>query len=55
MLNFRYWPDEGLTAAQDGDGLVFHTESDSLLFHACQTLAGQLYPQTYVREQRANR
>lgn len=43
IINFRYWEDESSTAG--GDGLVFRTESGSLLFHTCQVLAGQLYPQ----------
>ncbi|MBE0696413.1 MAG: hypothetical protein IH586_05770, partial [Anaerolineaceae bacterium] len=45
VLNFRYWSEDDAIAAHDDDGLVFRTESDSLLFHACETLAGQLYPQ----------
>ena len=38
-LRFRYWMDE------DGvDGMCFTTENHSLLFHACQLMAGKLYP-----------
>jgi hypothetical protein len=45
VLNFSYWPDETQPISQTGDSLVFSTESDSLILHACETLAGQLYPQ----------
>jgi hypothetical protein len=38
-LAFRYWSDE-----PGADAMCFHTENHSLLFHGCQYMAGQLYP-----------
>lgn len=39
MLNFRYWIDE------PGDDVMwFFSENHALLFHTCQLLAGQLFP-----------
>lgn len=44
VLNFKYWQDEGPAAQRGSDGLVFDGESDSLLSHTCEVLAGQLFP-----------
>jgi hypothetical protein len=44
LLNYRYWQDEGPDPVQACDGLEFEPESSRLVFHACQALAGQLYP-----------
>jgi hypothetical protein len=39
LLNFRYWKDE------PGDDVMrFDLESRQIIFHACEILAGQLYP-----------
>jgi hypothetical protein len=39
VLGFKYWHDEpGI------DAMCYQTESHSILFHACEILAGQLYP-----------
>ena len=39
VLGFRYWHDEpGL------DAMCYTTENHSILFHTCEILAGQLYP-----------
>ncbi|MBL7200967.1 MAG: hypothetical protein ISS56_12540, partial [Anaerolineae bacterium] len=39
VLNFRYWHDE-----PGSDAMCYTTENHSILFHACEILAGQLYP-----------
>ena len=39
ILNFRYWMDE-----PGDDAMCFWTENHQILFHACEVLAGQLYP-----------
>lgn len=39
VLNFRYWLDE-----PGEDAMCYTTESHSILFHTCEILAGQLYP-----------
>jgi len=39
VLNFRYWLDE-----PGDDAMCYTTESDSILFHTTEILAGQLYP-----------
>lgn len=39
ILNFRYWIDE------PGDDVMwFYSENHALLFHICQLLAGEMYP-----------
>lgn len=38
-LCFRYWPDE-----PGADAMCFHSENHSLLFHGCQFMAGQMFP-----------
>jgi len=40
ILNFKYWNDE-----PGSDAMCYTTENHSLLFHACEILAGQLYPE----------
>ena len=40
ILNFKYWNDE-----PGSDSMCYTTENHSILFHTCETLAGQLYPQ----------
>jgi hypothetical protein len=44
VLNFKYWQDEGTDINRTNDGLSYEAESQSILFHVCETLAGQLYP-----------
>ena len=39
LLNFRYWLDE-----PGDDAMCFWSENHQILFHACEILAGQLYP-----------
>lgn len=39
VLNFRYWADE-----PGADSMWFWSENHQILFHACEILAGQLYP-----------
>lgn len=39
-LGFRYWSDE-----PGQDAMCFGSENHSLLFHGCQLMAGQLYPE----------
>ena len=40
ILSFRYWMDE-----PGNDGMCFWSENHSLMFHSCQLLAGELYPE----------
>ncbi len=39
ILNFKYWNDE-----PGSDAMCYTTENHSILFHTCEVLAGQLYP-----------
>jgi hypothetical protein len=39
ILNFKYWLDE-----PGVDAMCYTTENHSILFHTCEILAGQLYP-----------
>ena len=39
VINFKYWHDEPGT-----DAMCYTTENHSILFHTCEILAGQLYP-----------
>ncbi len=39
ILNFRYWSDE-----PGADAMWFWSENHRILFHACEILAGQIYP-----------
>jgi len=39
VLNFKYWADE-----PGADSMWFWSENHQILFHACEILAGQLYP-----------
>jgi hypothetical protein len=39
ILGFKYWMDE-----PGGDAMCFWSENHQILFHACEILAGQLYP-----------
>jgi hypothetical protein len=39
VLNFKYWHDE-----PGADAMCYTTENHSILFHACEVLAGQRYP-----------
>lgn len=50
-LEFRYWMDE------DGaDAMCFWSENHSLLFYACQTVAGKLFPdEKFLRSDRLGR
>lgn len=40
VLNFKYWMDE-----PGSDAMCFWSENHQILFHACEILAGQLYPE----------
>ncbi|HNT74700.1 MAG TPA: hypothetical protein PKH77_06760 [Anaerolineae bacterium] len=40
VLNFKYWRDE-----PGADAMCYTTENHSILFHTCEVLAGQLYPE----------
>ncbi|RME63243.1 MAG: hypothetical protein D6790_05020, partial [Caldilineae bacterium] len=40
VLNFRYWMDE-----PGNDAMCFWSENHQILFHACEVLAGQLFPE----------
>ncbi|MBI5032921.1 MAG: hypothetical protein HZB51_20565 [Chloroflexi bacterium] len=40
VLNFKYWMDE-----PGEDAMCFWSENHQILFHACEILAGQLYPE----------
>ena len=39
VLNFKYWADE-----PGSDSMWFWSENHQILFHTCEILAGQLYP-----------
>ncbi len=39
VLNFKYWADE-----PGSDAMWYWSENHQILFHACEILAGQLYP-----------
>lgn len=39
ILNFKYWMDE-----PGEDAMCYWTENHQILFHTCEVLAGQLYP-----------
>jgi hypothetical protein len=39
VLNFKYWHDE-----PGSDAMCYTTENHAILFHTCEILAGQLYP-----------
>jgi hypothetical protein len=39
VLNFKYWMDE-----PGSDAMCFWSENHQILFHTCEVLAGQLYP-----------
>jgi hypothetical protein len=39
LLGFCYWYDQPGVR-----GMCFHTENHQILFHACEVLAGQLFP-----------
>ena len=40
ILNFRYWHDE-----PGNDVMWFYSENHALMFHVCQLICGELYPQ----------
>jgi hypothetical protein len=40
-INFKYWMDES-----GHDAMCYWSENHQILFHACQVLAGQLFPET---------
>lgn len=42
ILNFRYWHDES-----GNDVMWFFSENHALMFHACQLLCGELFPDDY--------
>lgn len=39
ILNFKYWDDE-----PGSDSMCYRTENHSILFHTCEVLAGQMFP-----------
>jgi hypothetical protein len=39
VLNFKYWMDE-----PGSDAMCYWSENHQILFHACEVLAGQIYP-----------
>ncbi|MBN1580304.1 MAG: hypothetical protein JXA89_06350, partial [Anaerolineae bacterium] len=39
VLNFKYWDDE-----PGSDAMCYRSENHQILFHTCEILAGQLYP-----------
>lgn len=39
LLNFRYWHDE-----PGDDAMWFYSENHALMFHVCQLIAGEMYP-----------
>ena len=39
IINFRYWHDE-----PGDDAMWFYSENHALMFHVCQLIAGELYP-----------
>ena len=41
ILSYRYWEDE-----PGNDVMNFHSEPEQILFHTCEILAGQLFPNT---------
>ncbi|RIK39473.1 MAG: hypothetical protein DCC55_17945 [Chloroflexi bacterium] len=43
ILNFKYWMDEPRPEGTR-DAMCYWTENHQILFHTCQVLAGQLYP-----------
>lgn len=40
VLGFKYWDDE-----PGADAMCYRTENHSILFHACEVLAGQMFPE----------
>ncbi len=40
VLNFKYWMDQ-----PGSDAMCYWSENHQILFHACEVLAGQLYPE----------
>ena len=45
VLGFKYWHDEpGPNGLGSPDAMCYTSESHSILFHTCEILAGQLYP-----------
>src|SRR4029078_6348550 len=40
VLDFKYWRDE-----PGSDAMCYWSENHQILFHACEILAGQLYPE----------
>jgi hypothetical protein len=44
ILGFKYWNDE-----PGSDAMCYTTENHSILFHTCQVLAGQRYPEHVFR------
>lgn len=40
VLNFKYWDDE-----PGADAMCYRTENHSILFHTCEVLAGQMFPE----------
>ena len=51
VLNFRYWHDE-----PGNDAMCFDSENHALLFHGCQMIAGDLFPdETFVNSGRTGK
>lgn len=45
-LGFCYWYDQRAGDGRGIRGMCFHTENHQILFHGCELLAGQLFPNT---------
>ncbi len=44
LLHFKYWFDEPAAAGEDGGEMTFWSENHQILFHSCELLVGQLFP-----------
>ena len=50
MLDFKYWMDE-----PGSDAMCYWSENHQILFHTCEILAGQLYPERIFHQRRPER
>jgi len=56
VLGFKYWHDEaGPNGLGSPDAMCYTTENHSILFHTCEILAGQLYPDRSFSQCRTKR
>jgi hypothetical protein len=44
LLHFKYWLDEPAATGHDGGEMTFWSENHQILFHSCELLVGQLFP-----------